>query len=177
MVSSLQCCCFIRVKLAITRRKQQLERAQQRREVRAGGTHRRNVVGCPASRSAPTHAAHFAAYFGALLFFPLRNERGRGGGKRRRSRRTLSYRFSFSCSAANRGRRGIIWGNADKKERKEEDEEGRNCSRGDEEGGAGGGGVGGGGNAALSQAGRRADEVAQVRLLGSASRSALSPAL
>ena len=48
---------------------------------------------------------------------------------------------------------------------------------GDEEGGAGGGGVGGGGNSAFPQAGRRADEVAQVRLLGSASRSALSPAL
>ena len=161
------------------RRRQQLERAQQRREVRAGGTHRRNVAGCPASLSAPAHAAHFAAYFGALLFFPLRNERGsRGGKRRRRSRRiALSYRFSFSCSAANRGRRGIIRRNADKKERKEEDEEGRNCSRGDEEGGAGGGGVGGGGNAALAQAGRRADEVAQVRLLGSASRSALSPAL
>jgi hypothetical protein len=55
-----------------------------------------------------------------LLFFPLRNESGSRGGKRRRSWSTLSYRFSFNCCGANRRRKRRM--NAVEKERKEKEE-------------------------------------------------------
>ena len=69
----------------------------------------------------PCSCGSYCSLFCALLFFPLRNARGSRGGKRRRSRMTLSHRFSFRCCGANRrrkrGRRRAV-----KKERKEKEE-------------------------------------------------------